>query len=134
VRPINRIILHCAATKPSMDIGRDEIKKWHVDGNGWSDIGYHYVIRRNGKVETGRNLEIAGAHVAGHNSDSIGICMVGGINDAGAPDCNFTRHQWKSLDGLVTGLMIKFPGVTVTGHREYANKACPTFSAGDWWG
>ena len=134
MRLINRIILHCAATKPGMDIGRAEITKWHVDGNGWNSIGYHFVIRRDGTVETGRSLEVAGAHVAGHNSDSIGICMVGGINDAGAADTNFTRHQWKSLEGLVDSLVTRFPGVTVTGHRDYANKACPTFSAEDWWG
>ena len=42
------IVIHCAATKASMDIGASEIKKWHVDDNGWDDIGYHYIIKRDG--------------------------------------------------------------------------------------
>ena len=49
------IIIHCSATKPSMDIGVKEINEWHLQ-RGWSGIGYHYVIRRNGDLETGRDL------------------------------------------------------------------------------
>ena len=105
-----------------------------MDGNGWSDIGYHFVIRRNGSVVKGRNIKDSGAHVAGHNADSIGICMVGGIKESGKADCNFTRHQWKALEGLVDSLMTQFPGVTVSGHRDYAKKDCPTFDAVEWWG
>ena len=43
------LVVHCSATKPSMDIGLREIKRWHVDDNGWRDVGYHYIIRRNGE-------------------------------------------------------------------------------------
>ena len=77
------IVIHCAATKPSMDIGAAEIRKWHTDPpRNWDDIGYHYVVRRSGTIEkpmleVGRYLEIPGAHVANHNHESIGICLVG---------------------------------------------------------
>ena len=73
------IIIHCAATKKSMDIGYKEIREWHVDQNGWDDVGYHYIIRRNGKLEKGRPEEYSGAHAPSHNSRSIGICLVGGM-------------------------------------------------------
>ena len=56
------IVIHCAATKASMDIGASEIKKWHVDDNGWDDIGYHYIIKRGGLVEVGRPEAFQGAH------------------------------------------------------------------------
>ena len=73
------IVIHCAATKPSMDIGAAEIRKWHTDPpRNWDDIGYHYVVRRSGTIEkpmleVGRYLEIPGAHVANHNHESIVI-------------------------------------------------------------
>ena len=56
-RDINTVVVHCAATKPSMDIGAKEIRRWHVDGNGWADIGYHYVIRRSGCIDSGRDRD-----------------------------------------------------------------------------
>ncbi len=71
------IVIHCAATKPSMNIGAEEIKKWHVDERGWADIGYHFVLDRNGVVCPGRPVEKAGAHSKGHNKNSIGLCIVG---------------------------------------------------------
>ena len=136
MREIRRVIIHCSATKPGMDIGAAEIRKWHVDGNGWNDIGYHYVIRRSGEIEKGRSEHIAGAHVAGHNGDSIGVCLVGGIDDKGKPDANFTAAQWAALDHLVTQLTkVSYPGATVSGHRDWTDaKACPSFDVRAWWG
>ena len=78
MRKIRKIIIHCSATKEGHDIDAAEIKKWHVEGNGWSDIGYHYVIKLDGTVEEGRPLERSGAHTLNHNFDSIGICYIGG--------------------------------------------------------
>ena len=133
MREIRQIIIHCAATPPAMDVGADEIRGWHVDGNGWSDIGYHYVIRRSGDVEPGRPLERAGAHARGQNSDSIGVCLVGGVDESGAADANFTARQWRSLEALVSQLRRDFPGAAITGHREHdSGKACPSFDAVAW--
>jgi N-acetyl-anhydromuramyl-L-alanine amidase AmpD len=117
-----------------MDIGVIEITEWHV-ANGWSTCGYHYVIRRDGTIEPGRHERLPGAHVAGHNADSLGICLVGGINDKGQPDSNFTRAQWAALDHLVSQLVSQYPGATVSGHRDWTDaKACPSFNASAWWG
>ena len=74
------IVVHCAATKPSMDIGfRTEIRKWHVEDNGWDDVGYHYIIKRDGTVEVARAEAFQGAHAPAVNSKSIAICLVGGM-------------------------------------------------------
>ena len=137
-RAIKRIIIHCSATKPNQNIGAATIKKWHLD-RGWADIGYHYVIRRNGEVETGRDrdgdgdiFEEIGAHTYKYNRDSLGICIVGGIDYDGEPEANFSDKQWNTLRLMVRFLMAEFPNATVHGHNEFANKACPSFLVQPW--
>lgn len=128
------IAIHCAATPPATDIGVEEIRQWHK-AKGWDDVGYHYVIRRNGTVEAGRSLDMQGAHVEGHNHESIGICLVGGVNKAGAPDANFTAAQYASLESLIKLLLPRYSGAVVRGHRDFpgVDKACPSFDAPAWW-
>src|SRR3546814_5231215 len=102
-----------------MDIGAAVIKGWHVDGNGWTDIGYHFVLRRNGAVEEGRPLDVVGAHAKNFNGRSIGICLVGGMAEGDKrPDCNFTVAQWNALHNLVADLLQRFPKAKVIGHRD----------------
>lgn len=131
MRQVTEIIIHCAATKPSMDIGAAEIKEWHL-AKGWSDIGYHYVIRRNGQIENGRNKDVPGAHTQGHNANSIGICLVGGINDEGDAANNFTKAQWSTLARLVRILKVDFSRASIHGHNEFSPKACPSFNVQKW--
>jgi len=129
MRPINEIIIHCSATKPSMDIGADWIRRVHVQQNKWSDIGYHYIVRRNGAVEVGRHISHVGAHCNGHNIGTIGICMVGGISETGRPENNFTPDQFESVQLLINSMVNMFPGIIkLSGHNDYANKACPCFN------
>lgn len=131
MRKITHIIIHCAATKPSMDIDAAEIDKWHRK-RGFFGIGYHYVIRRSGEVENGRPLDQPGAHAQGHNKNSIGICLVGGLDDSGNPEANYTPAQWDALKKLVDELCQQFPGVHIIGHNEVATKACPCFNVQEW--
>lgn len=135
-RPIRHIVVHCSYTPPSRDVGAVEIRRWHVDERGWQDIGYHYVIRRDGTVEPGRPVEQPGAHARGYNGFSIGICLAGGMaEDDRRPDCNFTRPQWAALQALVGRLAAAHPDAAVVGHRDLdPKKACPTFDVGAWWG
>lgn len=130
-RRIDGIVVHCAATKPHMDIGRHEIDRWHRE-RGFAGIGYHYVIRRNGADEAGRPLDTVGAHVAGHNANTIGVCLVGGIDDDGEPQNNFTPAQFDSLARLLDELARLYPDAWVKGHRDFAAKACPSFDVAAW--
>lgn len=130
-RVIKKIIIHCSATPPGMDIGSDTIRDWHIK-RGWSDIGYHDVIRRDGSIEEGRPLEKAGAHVQGHNHDSIGICLVGGVDAYGTPEDNFTEAQWKALKRLLRVYKMQYQKATIHGHNEFAAKACPSFDVQKW--
>lgn len=128
------IAIHCSATPEHMDIGAAEIRKWHTD-KGWRDIGYHFVIRRDGQVELGRDINEIGAHVRGFNDESIGICLVGGVDRAQSPVHNFTVSQMDTLGGLVSGLKQIYRNADVYGHRDFpgVNKACPCFDVPVWW-
>lgn len=125
---INLIVVHCSATPPDMDIDTNTIRDWHVNGNGWSDIGYHYVIKRNGDIEKGRPDHISGAHVKGHNKGSLGICLVGGVDKDNNADCNFTQNQFYALEVLLSRLKDDHNNPKIVGHRDLDNgKACPSF-------
>ncbi len=142
-RDCKYIVVHCADTPADMDIGAAEIRTWHVlpppRGRGWSDIGYHFVIRRNGVVERGRPLDEdhiiepaeVGAHVAGYNSVSIGICLVGGarrVVGGLAPEDNFTTEQFDALAVKLRTLQHQFPQARIVGHHTLnPGKDCPSF-------
>ena len=129
----NQIVVHCSATAPKLTIGVTEIREWH-QARGWKDIGYHIVIRRNGSIEFGRPLDNAGAHVYGHNYHSVGVCMIGGVNDDGEPENNFTKEQFQSLRLAIDGLLSRYPGSKVLGHRDFpeVHKDCPCFNVREW--
>ncbi len=126
-RKIDKIILHCAATPEGRDVKTETIKSWHVKGNGWSDIGYHFVIELDGAVKNGRPLHRSGAHTKGHNATSIGICYVGGIDKDKKPKDTRTEAQRKAMDKLIADLKMDHPTATIHGHNEFAAKACPSF-------
>jgi N-acetylmuramoyl-L-alanine amidase len=138
MRAINLIVVHCAATKPSMDIGAAEIRAWHTDpkrpGGAWADIGYHYVIRRNGRLEHGRPVEIAGAHAAGYNARSVGICLVGGLDAQGKPADEFEPIQKETMRNVIEWLRERYPKTRIVGHRDLPDvkKACPSFDVARW--
>lgn len=117
---IEVLIIHHSASPRSITTAA--IRHWHVEGNGWSDIGYNYVIEGEGEVVIGRPLSLVGAHCKGHNHNSIGICVVG--------DNTKTKHQWSmsqiaSLQDLIFGLKLVFPGVEVKGHKDFGPTLCP---------
>lgn len=139
MRKINKIIIHCSATPEGRDVKTATIKRWHTNpkpkGRGWSDIGYHFVIELYGSVTEGRPIKRIGAHVKGHNSDSIGICYVGGMDkDMVWPKDTRTDNQKLALKAIVKTLKAVYPNATIHGHNEFSNKACPSFdvSKEDW--
>lgn len=133
MRVINKIIIHCAATPEGKDYTVEQIRQWHTTpkpkGNGWKDIGYHFVIYRDGSVHPGRPIEQIGAHKSGYNANSIGICYIGGCaKDGKTPKDTRTHEQKAALVKLVAELRRRFPNASVHGHNEFANKACPSFN------
>lgn len=140
MREITEAIIHCTATRADWWKTRttnqkvEEIRRWHVEDNGWSDIGYHFLIDRNGKVATGRPIERDGAHVRGRNKGTIGICLFGGhgSSETDAFADNFTPEQDKALRKLLGDLQKKYGFTRISGHNEWAAKACPGFKVQRW--
>jgi|GEM_PF-329422 len=130
MRTINEIIVHCTATPEGRRVTVDAIRQWHK-ARGWSDIGYHYVVYQDGSVHEGRPVERAGAHAKGHNADTIGVCYVGGLTkDGETPKDTRTGEQKAALDVLLRDLIKRFPDIAlISGHHDYANRACPCFPA-----
>ncbi len=128
VRPVREIIWHCTATAEGKDYSIADIRAWHK-ARGFSDIGYHYVIQRNGRIDIGRPIGQIGAHVEGHNSDTIGCSYIGGVAaDGKTPKDTRTPAQRASMLWLTRELKRKFPKISrVSGHNQYAAKACPSF-------
>ena len=133
MRDINKIIIHCSATREGQDFDVETIRDWHVNGRGWSDIGYHYLIRLNGDLETGRSIDKVGAHCKGHNKDSIGICYVGGVEEDGkTPKDTMTAEQEKSMREIIFALrIVQDKNITIHGHNEFSSKACPSFTVSE---
>ena len=130
MRNINKIIIHCSATREGQEVTVGTIRDWHVVGNGWSDIGYHYIISLNGDVELGRPISISGAHTKGQNENSIGVCYIGGVEkDGKTPKDTRTDKQKLSLLNIIKTLRSIYGDVGVYGHRDFAPKACPSFDA-----
>lgn len=133
------IVIHCSATKPSMmHVNEDEIRQWHM-AKGWEDAGYNLVIPRKpaaantGWIEIARPLDHRGAHVAGYNHRALGICLVGGIDEAGEPENNFLPEQFEALVAAIFFVTEVYPEAKIVGHRDLdSGKACPSFDAQAW--
>jgi len=138
-RNIKLIVIHCSASPNGRPASIDDIDAWHIE-RGFSrtqlarnafnpdltSVGYHYVIGTDGFVYTGRHPNEVGAHAKGHNSDSIGICMIG--------TDEFSHAQWDALRALVTRLRITYSSPSVKGHRDLpdVHKTCPGFDVTTW--
>lgn len=141
MRSLTGIIVHCFATRPEWMASRSmadkmaEVKRWHVDGNGWSDIGYHFGIDRDGTIARGRPIERTGAHTLGRNKGTIGIALAGGHGSSETDqfDEHFTPEQDASLRALIGELQSEYGQMSVTGHNQYSAKACPGFQVPDWY-
>lgn len=137
MRKIDTIVVHCSAsdvldqmtveaithlhTSPSSE--KIQWGEYPTEGRGWRYIGYHYVIQMFGGTKIGRPIDIPGAHVKGHNANSVGICLTG--------DKFFSQEQLDDLVSLVKSLQAKYhiPNDKVLGHYELDPvKTCPNIN------
>ena len=125
-RPIERVFIHCSASDHPDHDSIGVMRRWHTDakphGRGWSDVGYHFFIRKSGRLEAGRPLEHTPAAQRGNNEGTVAICL------HGLEQSKFTGHQFNALSRLCREIHSACGGqVTFHGHREVANKDCPVF-------
>ncbi len=126
------IVMHCSATRCDHDYPVQQLYHDHVEVNHWRYIGYHFYIRKDGRVEQTRPLARIGAHAKGYNAHSIGICYEGGLNPQGQPADTRTEAQVAAMRRLVAQLRQQFPTIRqVLGHRDLpgVQKSCPCFDA-----
>lgn len=128
MRNISEIIVHCTATPAGRAVTAAEVDRWHRE-RGFNGIGYHYLVGLDGTIESGRPEECAGAHCAGHNARSIGVCYVGGCDREMRPADTRTDAQRRALTRLLKALRHRYPGARIRSHRDFAAKACPSFDA-----
>lgn len=140
MRTVNEIIVHCTATRPdfmaegSTSAKVAAVRGWHMKDRGWSDIGYHFLIDRDGTVAVGRPLATTGAHTQGRNMGTIGVSLFGG-HGSSATDAfheNFTEAQDRALRGLIDRLRAAHGPLKLSGHNQWAAKACPGFNVPKW--
>ena len=132
---VNKIILHCSASDNPQDDSLDAIRRLHITpkmhdvpwngqliaGRGFSAIGYHWIITKDGKCWAGRNCKWQGAHTLGHNHDSLGICLTG--------NKQFSLAQYRKLFWLLEILKEKheLADSKIYGHYAFSRKPCPNF-------
>ncbi|MDE1463814.1 N-acetylmuramoyl-L-alanine amidase [Spartinivicinus poritis] len=122
---ITKLIVHCSDTPDSRDVSAADIHRWHLE-QGWSGIGYHKIIKRDGTIENGRPEYWYGAHVKDHNLDSLGICLIGRKH--------YTNQQMQTLYDQLKLWLKKYPKAKIYGHRDLDNnKSCPNFNVQQWW-
>lgn len=139
-RTIKYLVVHCTATPEDREHTAKDIDLWHKK-RGFNEIGYNYVIRLDGMIELGRDVDEIPSHVAGYNKESIGIVYVGGCEvekldprtnkmTMKAKDTR-TPRQKQSLLYLLKELRKLYPTAQILGHRDFPNvkKACPSFDA-----
>lgn len=133
MRNITHIAVHCSASQPDVKTDVNTIRRWHLQ-RGFTDVGYHYVIKTDGTLQIGRDESRTGAHVEGHNASSIGVCLIGGIDKAGRSVNNFSSAQFDALSHLLVDLKKRYPGAVIQGHRDFpgVKKDCPCFDVKSW--
>ena len=130
-RKITLIVVHCTGTEEGQDVTVQAIRNYHVNHNGWRDIGYHYVIYRDGSLHEGRDVNISGGHARGYNSNSIGIVYVGGCPKGHLDQSKDTRTpaQKATLLRLLKDMRRMYPAAKIVGHRDLNKTSCPGFDA-----
>ncbi len=127
-RVVNLIVVHCTATPAGRDVTAADVDRWHRQ-RGFRCIGYHYLVRLDGRIERGRPENEQGAHCRGHNARSIGVGYAGGLDANGRPADTRTPEQRAALMTLLRDLRRRYPEAVIRGHRDFAAKACPCFDA-----
>ena len=127
MRVITMVIIHCSAVRPDQTSSAAQIDTWHRKDNHWKlGIGYHYVIRRDGTIESGRPEWMVGAHCENHNAHSIGVCYEGGLDIRGQPDDTRTENQKAAMRWLLRQLHRSYPKAVIVGHHDLnPQKDCP---------
>ena len=126
------IVVHSTSTKPNEDIKLSDVDEWHRK-KGKLKVGYHFFIRRDGIIESGRSPNEIGSHVRDHDLESIAVCLSGGKNTRGIHAPDYGKQQIESLFVLLMTLKFMYSDAEVVGHRDLEETPCTSFDVRKWW-
>ncbi len=140
MKKIEKLIIHCTATPPDRDVTKKDIEKWHLEGRGWKRLGYSDLINLKGELINLTNWDQDGIienhemtwGVAGINSISMHVVYAGGVDKQMKPLDTRNNFQDYALETYVKFILLRYPWITVHGHNEFSNKACPSFDVQQW--
>ena len=132
MRVITHIVIHCTATQPEATV--ESIKRYWKEVKGWQQVGYHYLIDKNGFVNYLAKEEEVTNGVGGHNQHSVHVSYIGGVDKQGKPKDTRSQSQLNAMKTIVARLKAKYPHAEILGHRDFPNvaKACPSFDVKEW--
>ena len=126
------IVIHCTQTPADMDVDVAKVTEWHTQ-RGFDTIGYHYLIKRDGTLQTGRDEDAVGAHAVAVNGTSIGVALAGGSNADKGWENNFTPIQFETLKSILLKLKDKYNIEKIIGHYQVDDKKkCPSIDVPKW--
>ena len=126
------IVIHCTQTPADMDVDVAKVTEWHTQ-RGFDTIGYHYLIKRDGTLQTGRDESLVGAHAVAVNGTSIGVALAGGGTADMGWENNFEPIQFETLKSIIIKLKDKYNIQKIIGHSEVeSTKQCPSFDVQGW--
>lgn len=123
----NKIIIHFTETAEFQNFDINKVREWHIQ-RGFSDIGYHFLIKLDGTVQIGRQIDLIGAHCHGENYDSVGICYVGGKCHDGTLGDTRTLEQIKSIETVIAFVRSVYGYIPCFGHNDFSKKVCPGYN------
>ncbi|MGV3561570.1 N-acetylmuramoyl-L-alanine amidase [Larkinella arboricola] len=132
MRRIDNIVVHCTAT--ASNATPESIKRYWRQVLGWKNPGYHYLIKADGEIVPLLPEDQISNGVAGHNSHSVHLSYIGGIDSKGTPKDTRTLEQQAVILGLLKQLKARYPKARILGHRDFPGvaKACPSFDVRAW--
>ena len=126
------IVIHCTQTPKDMEVDVEKVTQWHKD-RGFDTIGYHYLIKRDGTLQVGRDEDVVGAHAVAVNGTSIGVALAGGGTPNMGWENNFAPIQFETLKTILLKLKEEYGIEKIIGHYEVDDKKeCPSFDVPKW--
>ena len=126
------IVIHCTQTPKDMEVDVEKVTQWHKD-RGFDTIGYHYLIKRDGTLQVGRDEDVVGAHAVAVNGTSIGVALVGGGTADMGWENNFNSEQFDTLKSIILRLKDKYDIEKIIGRYQVEeSKKCPSFDVPGW--
>lgn len=126
-RKITKAFAHCTGTRANAKV--ESIIRYWKQNLGWKSPGYHIIVDQEGKWTYLQDFNVPSNGVLGHNTTSVHISYIGGLNSSGRDEDTRTAAQIEVMEAFFVGWKKRIPTIQIFGHKDMAKKACPCFDA-----